>query len=679
MELRKLSDALASELENFFLWLPVFLAIGILIFFALPYDPSPYLSFFTIFLSLALFIISRRHYKLHYIALALMTVLIGFTATMIRVELVKAPILRETLEKIWLEGDVCEINNTEDGQKLILENLLFKGYNGVMPKKVRLSLRHTQVKIDIGNHIGVKAVLMAPPSPSLPRGFDYQLYAYFKQIGAIGYAVGKVKILKNKNKLSTVNNFFANLRQKVEDRLFSEMTKPASAIAVGILVGDASAISGGDFDDIRKAGLAHIIAISGMHIVVVVGLIFISVRFLLARFEILLLKFDVKKIAALSAILGSFVYLKIAGSPLSAQRAFIMSTLVLTAIVLDRNVNPMRSIAIAALIILCFTPEAILSASLQMSFAASMALIASFAITQEYLKFSNQSSLFIRILSYFLTITISTLVAGLATAPFIIYHFNQFSTYSVLSNLIAIPLSDFIIMPAGMLAMLLMPLGIEKIALYPMQWGIEFMLWISHTVANLPHSSYYVPSILPLGLISVSIGGLILCFFSTKLRYLGIIPICLGMTGIWHHEKLDVIISQDGKLFAVEDDIGVLAFSSKASSRFNRKIWQQSRGENFIFSLKEAYLDKCRYNYCFLERNNHKVMIVGKPHDPAKHCGKYDIYINLVDNIFHCAKANLSINLNNLNQDGAHTFRLSSEKIRVEKVSDFRPKRIWNE
>jgi competence protein ComEC len=674
----KLSDLLAHEFDNFFLWIPVLIAFGVIIFFSFPIDPNVFvcLACYGITCGISLFV--RNNPLWHFLSMAVLITLTGFTTSAIRSELVKAPVLEHQIDRTWVMGNVTEINNTEGGLKIILEELYIAGYNNKLPLKIRITIKRTAEKIEIGDRIGLFAGLMPPPPPSLPKGFDYQQYAYFKQIGAIGYAISKVRIIEKGAHLSDLQQYFASLRQKVESRVFASMPSSEAAIAVGILVGDSSAINTEEYEAIRKSGLAHIIAISGMHIVVVVGLIFISVRFLLSRFPSLPLRIDIKKVAAIIAIFGSLFYLLIAGSPLSAQRAFIMSTIVLAAIILDRRANPMRSVAIAANIILILTPEAILSASLQMSFAASIALVASFNLSSSFFNISNKKGVITKILSYFATVTISTLVAGIATSPFVIYHFNQFSTYSVLSNLIAIPLADFIIMPAGIIAMLLMPLSLEGFALYPMQWGITAMLQVAQSVAALPNSSFYVPSISAYGLVFVTFGGLILCLFTTRLRYIGLIPVCLGLLGILHYEKPDIIISNNGKLFAVRDDIGVLAFSSKVSSRFQRMIWQQSTGENYILSIHDAYLDDCSNSYCKLERNGNTAVIIASLHEPKTHCSDVHVFINLADNSFICEPALNNVNLSMLRQHGTHLVYLYNDRVKIQTVSDFRERRIWN-
>ena len=157
----------------------------------------------------------------------------------------------------------------------------------------------------------------------------------------------------------------------------------------------------------------------------------------------------------------SLIYLILAGSSISAQRAFIMSSLTLIAIIIDRNASPMRSIGLTALTLMLLTPESILSASLQMSLAACMCLVAVFEFSKKLCSRIGYDSYFKKALNYAVSITLSTLTAGLATAPFVIYHFNQFSTYSVLMNLVAIPLSDFIIMPLGLITMLMMPFHVH--------------------------------------------------------------------------------------------------------------------------------------------------------------------------------------------------------------------------
>jgi len=669
---------LEQEVENIFLWIPVAIAMGILVFFQLSFDPSFYLSFAILIISsIALWLVRNRYY-LRIAAALIFFVVLGFNSALYRTESMSAPILKSITDEIWIEGDVADITFNKKNKRLLLKDIYAEYEYIDFPKFVRISLKSDVSHFKIGDRILVKAVLMPPPQPAMPDGFDFTRFAYFKQIGAIGYAVRKPRLLEARE-ASNLTDYLNSLRKIIAQKIQNQLSEPSASIATGLLIGDSSSISQEDFDVIRKSGIAHIIAISGMHIVVVVGIIFFVSQYCLSRFPNLLLRYNIKKISAVIAIFFSFIYLLLAGSPVSAQRAFMMSSLVLLAIVLDRNASPMRSIALSAIVILLVTPETIMSASLQMSYAACIALIASFDLSKNLFFSQNKISdrRAVKVIKYFLTLTFASLVAGMATAPFVVFHFNQFSTYSILTNMICVPLADFIIMPFGMIALVLMPLGIEKIALYPMGLGIDAMFNYAEFISNLPYSYFYIPSFTSFGIGMFVVGGLLLCFLQTKLRLIGVIPVMFGLVTINNHIKPDILIDRDAKIFAIQNEDGQLMVSSKAKARFIRDVWMQKNGENEVSNIKKAGPSSCTSSLCVYKKNNSQVALVTNQEDLASACGPIDLFINLVDKEFTCEVAKANINIEDLSLKGAHSIWIGDE-IKIETVLDYRPQRLWN-
>lgn len=269
--------ALNKELENYQLWLPVFIAFGILIFFALPFDPSIWLSSAILVISIIAYLVIRSYDTLRIFSCFLIAFALGFNSMQLRVLTINSPILSTPLSKVTVVGLVEEAAKTEKGYRLLINNVKIYGYKGPLPKLIRMSTNLDISEIMIGDTIKAYADLMPPPKPTMPEGFDYAEYAYFKQIGAIGYTIGKIK--KVESDLGT-NSFNINIwRDKIAQRIKANMSLRSAGIAEGMLIGNIGAINKLDYEAIRIAGLAHIIAISGMHIVVVVGLVFISVRF----------------------------------------------------------------------------------------------------------------------------------------------------------------------------------------------------------------------------------------------------------------------------------------------------------------------------------------------------------------------------------------------------------------
>lgn len=660
-----LKEQVAAEIYNYFVWIPVFIGIGIIIFFSLNTEPDLYFCIGSTLVLAALCLFRIKAISI------LLLISLGFTAAAVRTEYIRAPVIKEKMDGIWFEADVAEIIFADSGRKIVLENIYSDYFlKAETPYKIRISTKQKDLDLEIGDRIVVKAVLMPPPNPAIPNGFDFAQYAYFKQIGAIGYAVGRFKILEY-GETTSINK----IRNIIAEKIEAHMQQPESSIAIGMLIGDATRIPDDAYEAIRISGIAHIIAISGMHIVIVVVIIFFIARNILVRFNNLALNYNIKKIAAGIAIVGTFLYLLISGSPVSAQRAFIMSTLVLTATCIDRFSNPMRTIAIAAIILLLATPEAILTASLQMSFAACIALIAAFDASQRFLLHDQKNlSYFKKVYRYFISILFSTLVAGTATAPFVIYHFHQYSTYSILTNLIAIPLADFVIMPLGILSLVLMPLGMEVIALEPMELGIKVMFEYANFISTLPLASIFVPEFTTPGFGMIILGSLILCLSITKLRYLGIPLAVLGFITLLDYQKPDIIVDGNAKIFAVKGEKDEFYLSSKVKARFSGKVWLEAHGDSEAKSLKDLNAEKCDRDSCLYVKNNYKVLIANNTSN--YNCEGIDLFVNLTQDL-NCANAVKSIDRNFLQKHGTTQIYLSGTQPKISSVFATTEKRAW--
>ncbi len=286
----------------------------------------------------------------------------------------------------------------------------------------------------------------------------------------------------------------------------------SGGLATALLTGDRSAIPQTILDNMYASGLVRLLAISGLHVGLVAGIIFVVVRLLLVAIEPIALRHPIKKWAAATALIGFLCYLLLSGASVPTQRAFLMCSLVLLAVILDRTSLSMRLIALAAFVLLLLRPESLMGPSFQMSFAAAAALIAAYKVLRQPLtRLASGASLKLRPLLYILGAAITSIIASGATAPFAIYHFNRFAEYGLLANLAAVPVTGLWIMPWGLLALLLMPFWLEQLVLVPMGLGLEAMDWISGSVAGLPGSVIHAGAMPPLVLAFIVFGGVWLC------------------------------------------------------------------------------------------------------------------------------------------------------------------------
>lgn len=628
-----LQKMLAQEGEDIFPFVPIFLASGIAAYFAMPYEPSLVFSIMMLLGSMLILWYAKRHNYLIKLCLLFTIFCAGFTVANIKTILTATYLLPEATGNIEIIGEVEQIQHLEKGNRLWIKNI---NSNIDNVERVRLSVKTDIQEVQIGNIIKLKAVLLPPPLPMVQDGFNFARYSFFKGINAIGYATSR-PIIVNTGLQNNIWHFFGNLRHYVTIRIHQTLSQPISGIAVGILVGDASSIPIANYEVVKAAGISHLLAISGMHMVVVVAILFVSMRFLILRSEYLSLRVNAKKIAAAVALIGSLLYLMLALMPVSAQRAFIMSTIVLLGILLDKNSTPMRAVVIGAILILIITPHEVLNPSLQMSFAASVSLVVSYSFFDKILPFNRTSSI-AKIAHYFFSIVLSTFIAGMATAPFVIFHFHEYSTYSILTNLIAIPLNDFLVMPLGLLALLTMPFSLEWLPLKLMGYGIELIYQIASFISGLKFSTIPALNISPVGIAIISFCGFMFMICKSQLRFLFFIPFVCGFILPSHDLQPDILIEQKGNLFAVRYE-GNLYYSSNRKARFIREIWGNTyANQSPTYSLAQLEDENCNPHFCSFSKNRNRVAIVtNRYHLPQNVCQQHDLIVNLTSEQLSCS------------------------------------------
>ena len=523
---------LLAERERWFLWLPVGVGTGIAIYFALPVEPPLWLGLAYALPLLLVLVLGRTTASPGRIVplplvIAFAAIALGLAIAPIRTWSIAAPVL-ERRAAYEIEARVRLIEDRVRGQRLLLDRALLEGVEPrATPELIRVSVRSATAELQPGDRVRLRALLMPPSPPSEPHGFDFARQAYFMRLGAVGYALGEAERLEAAADRGWALAI-AHARQIVADHIREFVPGAAGAVGVALMTGLRGAIPEHVWYDMQVAGIAHLLAISGLHLGLVAGTLFFAARIALALAPPLALRLPTKKVAAAIALGGALVYLLLTGATIPTQRAFIMTALMLLAVMVDRNPFSMRLVAWAALIVLIAQPESLLGASFQMSFAAVVALIAVYE-TGVGRRPDGAGGLDWRLALYVGGVALTTLVASLATAPLAIFHFGRLPTYGTVANLIAVPLTAFWIMPLGLLGLILMPLGGGGICFALMGQGIELVLAVAATVATWPGAAVLVARPPTEALIAVVLGGLWLCLWRTSWRKLGVAGVALGV------------------------------------------------------------------------------------------------------------------------------------------------------
>ena len=377
-----------------------------------------------------------------------------------------------------------------------------------------------------------------PPSPvPILNGFQLNRKYFYEGISGIGYANSSIFVIDCEQKQDSLFRIRLNqIRQKIIDDVANILPPEEAGVVDSVLIGEQSRTPKQTIDNYRNSGLAHFLSVSGLHMGAIAGLMFFILRFVLALFPFVALQYDIKKIAAIGAILFSALYLLISGMAIPAERAFIMTAVVMLGIVFNRQAISMRMVCFAGMVLLIISPQALISISFQMSFAAVIALIAFY---EKYAKkismWSFNRGFFGKIIFYLVGIVICDFVASLATMPFAIYHFHRISVYTSLANLLAGPLIGLVLMPLILICLAALPFGITLYPIKALGYGVNWLNKITEFVSAMPHSVMYIDSLPFWGFALIICGSYWLCVWQrTWLQYFWALFQCfLVRSRIW--------------------------------------------------------------------------------------------------------------------------------------------------
>ena len=568
-------DTLLAQRGGLIGWAPVCLAIGIGTYFGLGQEPGLLEMTGLAVLAVAFAAVSRFvgvAYAPLMIALVLICAGIGLAKW--RVDAVAAPVLNFRYYGP-IEGRVVNIDrSSSNATRLTLDRVVLARMSPIRtPQRVRVSLHGTQPLSSFmaGDVVILTGHLSPPSGPAEPGGFDFQRHAWFLKLGAVGYTRTPVLRLSEPVSMDLATRIFAT-RQAISQAVQAAMPGEPGAFAAAIMTGDRSGMGQQTLTNLRASNLAHLLAISGLHMGLLTGFIFAVVRYGLALLPGVALRLQTKKIAAVCALIVGAFYLALSGGNVATERAFIMVAVMLIAVLLGRRALTLRAVAIAAIIVLVWQPEALVGPGFQMSFAATTALVAAFGALRRY-----DLSALPKWTRPILSVVMSSFIAGLATAPFAAAHFNQIAHYGLIANLLSVPLMGLLVMPAAVLAVCLAPLGLWEVGLRLMELGLRWILFVADTVARQDGALSHVwaphQAVLPI----LSVGLLWLILIHGRSRFAGIVAvICAGV--IWQQtERPALLVADNGGLIGLQSDAGRVLSKPKGSG-FVAGIWLENDG-----------------------------------------------------------------------------------------------------
>ena len=581
-----------AERGRFLLWLPVLMAAGVVFYDALPVEPPIWLA--PTILAAAGFATwaGRGHSGFRAPALMLAALALGVTSASMSAWRA-SPLLDLPRKATIVTGQVAAVEQLPNGRRITLTAARLDA-GPALPRRLRIRLkRGDEIAIGVGDLVELRALLQPPAPPAYPGAWDLQRDAYFSGHGGGGTALGPVT-LRAKASPAGAAMLLQSLREAINGRVRAVLPGAEGAIAATLLTGATSSIPEADRAAFRDSGLAHLLAIAGLHIGIVMGLLFGATRGGLAWSERAALYWPLKTIAGGAALVAGFAYLLLTGAHVPIIRSFAMACLVTLALLAGRRAASLRGLALAMVALVLLAPAEVLGVSFQMSFSAVLALIFGYELMRPMLqRLRGDGSRWRRIASHIAALALTSALAGTASAPYGAYHFGHIQLYYVEANMIAVPITALWVMPAGLIALALMPVHLEFLALVPMGWGVSAILWIAHAVASWPAAVLAVPHIPPWGLAIFSLGLAWFGLWRSRLRQLGWLAMALGLVAPAFIQPPDILVSADARLIGVRQAGVVRMQQTAGGSRFTRDAWLQFWAAAIAIPMPACTPDGC--------------------------------------------------------------------------------------
>ncbi|MEM9494454.1 MAG: ComEC/Rec2 family competence protein [Pseudomonadota bacterium] len=677
------------------LWRPVAIGAGAGAYFGLRAEPAFWMApvLLALLTAFAWGAPLRLAGPIRYAAALLSFAALGFIAADFRTDYVGAPTLTRDIGIVDVAGRLVAIEEGPTARRLIIAPTDIQRVDeSAMPQRIRVNWRGKEFNAAPGDMVRLRAGLSPPPPPAAPGAFDFARNLYFQRIGAVGFAVSAPVVIDDGNAGSLsahAAQHIETMRVNLARRIMTAAPGEGGAILAAIVTGKRAAIPPSAQAALRDAGLAHLLAISGLHMGLATGIVFFCVRFGLALIEPAALKHPIKKWAAMAALAAGGFYLLLSGGGWSARRAFLMAAIAFFAILVDRRALSLRNVAIAAAIILLTTPEAIFHPGFQMSFAAVTALIAIYEWLRSRPREASDFSTGARFRRYAAALAITDVVSTLATAPFALYHFNRVAVYSLPANLISMPIMAFWIMPMAVTALLLAPFGLDGFAWRIAASGLDAVLVTARTVTAWPGATSMTPQWPLSAMAFLAVGGLWLCLARAPWRLAGLIGLPAAAVAALTVSPPHVFVAASGRNAAIIDpDSNEFVVYSRRRDRFSAKVWKETIGLDpaKTETISIEAVGRCDEAGCIAplqigEGAPLRLSFLSSPMALAEDCARADLVVAFfpVSGADWRACNALLIDRRSIWRDGAHSLRYEDGHWRIKTVSEARGARPWTE
>ena len=538
--------------KDMFLFVPFVIAFGAALYFTIPYEPTPYICILALLLPLVF--IQRTPIILR----AIILFVFGFAYACGYSRLINTTKLTYDLHDHHIIATVNAIDYTPDSVRLILNVPAKQIRSAGDTARVRLNIGTDMTPPNIGDTISAKVGIFRPAGASAPATFDWARYAYFNNLTATGY-ITDLEVLETANK--------TNLRDYIH-------RKSDSFLVDSLVLGYKNALNKSDAKIWTANGVAHIWSISGFHMALVGGWLFAIFYLLFRSIPYITRRIPAKSPALICAWCGLLGYLFLSGCEVATMRAFAMTTLIFFAFIFGRSALSVRNVALAFCIIFLINPHFVMQAGFQLSFAAVYGLVWLYTEIKPMMPHN-------KLLRYGYAAILTTLVATVFTAPFVVAHFGTFPLYGLIGNLVLLPIFSIAIMPLVVIGTIGAIFGIQTPLILADKF-YDLTLGMAEHIANLPMATISVPHITNTTMLIFITGLIGLILLRGKINLL-VFATCtgLGILSVAITPKPIFYITPDSELIAIRDESGKLQFNKGKSSKhyFVFNTWKKINGE----------------------------------------------------------------------------------------------------
>lgn len=617
--------------------LPFAMILGICIYSMLPLEPPFWLYGI---LTIVLFSLSQmiRIWIGRNIAYVSAFVLMGIslmsaTALMRGTEMLAFPTAGQ------IEGHITELEMRPDGARRVvlqLNDLRPRALDGVRFVRLTIAEKHLgDWALAMGDVVSVRARFIPVPKPSYPGAYDAQFHAYFGGIGAYGSTLDPVSVRPGDPTFwDGLQTSIFDLRARIGERFSAGMNVQDAAIARALIIGDQSALDPVLRDEIAVSGLAHLLAISGLHLSLVAGGAFFALRFVLAL-PFVPHNVPAKAIAAVAAMAAALFYLGISGANIATQRATIMLIVAFIAVLVGRRAITLRNVALVCLLIIFVYPNEVFKPGFQLSFSAVAALVGAYEWSKS---FRRNDRIWPRWAKFLGGLSLTSLIAGLATAPIAAVHFSQFAPFGLFANLVAVPLVGFLVLPTLIAACLLMPLGLEVPFLWIAGWGIEQVVAIAIFFTELGGEWTYVPPVAGWVLPLCGVALMLFLIVPNVWRFVPPILATLMISIFGQAVMPDILISDQTRSAFVRQDRGEWAQIDRIGNNFTTRVWAEWLGVDLE---TQEIAGNCDDRGCIAEVRGIKVLFARDKAAVLEDCGLVDLIIEQ-DSLYQSCERSVS-------------------------------------